>query len=84
MYINEPPSPILIHSPILPLLPPTTHITMHLLRISLASVAFLALRTAAQIGEYDPIYSDYNYCQGITPDSKTYKPIVRLMAFQIL
>lgn len=50
---------------------------MHLLHVSLASVAFLALQAAAQIGEYDPIYSDYDYCQGITSDSKTYKPIVR-------
>lgn len=51
---------------------------MHLLRLSLASAAFFALQAAAQIGEYDPIYSDYDYCQGITSDSKTYKPIVRL------
>ena len=50
---------------------------MHLLRVSLATVAFFALQAAAQIGEYDPIYSDYDYCQGITADSRTYKPIVR-------
>lgn len=50
---------------------------MHLLRVSLATVAFFALQAAAQIGDYDPIYSDYDYCQGITADSRTYKPIVR-------
>jgi hypothetical protein len=55
---------------------------MHILRVSLASVAFLSLQAVAQIGEYDPIYNDYDYCQGITSDSKTYKPIVRLTVFK--
>ncbi|KAK3847361.1 MAG: histidine phosphatase superfamily [Linnemannia gamsii] len=48
---------------------------MHLLRVSLASVAILALQAAAQIGEYNPIYSDYDYCQGITPTAQTYQPM---------
>ncbi|KAG0279855.1 Acid phosphatase-like protein 2 [Linnemannia exigua] len=48
---------------------------MHPLRVSLASVAFLALQAAAQIGEYNPIYSDYDYCQGITPTAQTYQPM---------
>ncbi|KAF9123383.1 Acid phosphatase-like protein 2 [Mortierella sp. 14UC] len=48
---------------------------MRLLCVSLASVAFLALQAAAQIGEYNPIYSDYDYCQGITPTTRTYQPM---------
>lgn len=55
---------------------------MHFLKLSLAVVAVLAAQVAGQSSNTtttDPLYSDYNYCQGISPVAhKTYKPIVSL------
>ncbi|KAG0046317.1 Acid phosphatase-like protein 2 [Gryganskiella cystojenkinii] len=51
---------------------------MQFLKISLAVVAILAAQVAGQSSNTttDPIYSDYNYCQGISPVAhKTYQPI---------
>lgn len=52
---------------------------MHILGISLGLVALLASQATAQPStNTDDLYSDYDYCQGITPIAyKTYKPLVQ-------
>lgn len=49
---------------------------MHVFNLAFAVASVLALQAAGQ-STNGTIYSDYNYCQGITPVAKeTYQPMV--------
>lgn len=51
---------------------------MHILKPTLAAITVLVAQVASKPSAHGDIYSDYDYCQGITPIAhKTYQPIVR-------
>jgi hypothetical protein len=60
---------------------------MRILNLAFVAASLVALQAAGQSTNGNStngtIYSDYNYCQGITPVKQTYQPMVSACVWEI-